>query len=193
MPTTTTFPITRIALPFFACVAIAITGCNGAAIDSALTEVKAPASTQIHQPISNEEAEQLRKSHDTPTKTESGGHFCPACLAPDLTVVEDDRPQWHCIPGFCYWADARGFDIENIGTGDAPAFHVAVIQGTDGTYGFDVPGLAAGHSEYFQITEPSWLGPKCGVNALVLLNPFDVIFETNYSNNAVTVAGICDL
>ena len=54
-----------------------------------------------------------------------------------------------------------------------------------------MPGLAAGQSIYYQITDPSYLGPACGVNALVLLNPFDAITETNYSNNATTIAGYC--
>jgi hypothetical protein len=169
----------------------------------AVTEIEAPASTKVHQPISEEDAatllarvERTRKpdAQSEAAKTEAAQICIPCVFAPDpdLTVVEDDRDQWLWDPNGRIWYQgyARGFDIKNIGAGNAGTFHVAVLQGHD-SYGFDVPGLAAGASEYFQITQPSYLGPACGVNAVIIVNPFNKIPESNYNNNVTTVAGIC--
>jgi hypothetical protein len=161
-----------------------------------LTELEAAESTKLHQPIAAADAETLLSSIEQTTKAEAkpesiigGGGII--FLEPDLTVVEDDRSQWHCDPSFgCYWAYARGFDVQNIGRGYAGTFHVAVLQGSD-SYGFDVPGLAPGASQYFQITQPSYLGPACGVTAVIIVNPFNALPETNYNNNVASVAGLC--
>jgi hypothetical protein len=185
-----------IKMMIFATATIALTGCAGAGIDSegneASIEVEAPASTKIHQAISAEEAETLlHRPESAKPVTEGLIGYCPGCFVqPDLTVVEDDRPQWKWDGQRWYPADARGFLVKNIGSGNAATFHVAVLQGSD-SYGFDVPGLAAGTSQYFQITKPSDLGPACGVKAVILVNPFNAIPESNYNNNATTVAGIC--
>ena len=162
-------------------------------------EVPAPESSQAHTPIDDADAAALRASIERPAQAATSEEkpdiaiLCPLCpRIPDLTVVEDDRDQWLYDPSYgWYQGYAKGFDIENIGLGNAGTFHVAVIQDSTSSYGFDVPGLAAGQSIYYQITDPSYLGPACGVNALVLLNPFDAITETNYSNNATTIAGYC--
>jgi hypothetical protein len=206
----------RTGLPLLATAVITLTGCAGAVGDptaqpgaeapaaakaeptaakaeprQALQEVEAPASAKQHEPIAAADAATLAERSAAASANDTI-HICTFCnLLPDLKVVEDDRDQWHCDPAYgCYWAYARGFDIQNIGAGNAPGFHVAVLQGSD-SYGFDVPGLAAGASMYFQITQPSYLGPACGVTAVVLVNPFNAIAESNYNNNAANVPGLC--
>jgi hypothetical protein len=182
----------------FATAAIALAGCYGAGTEPSDTlepsiEVEAPASTKIHQAISAADAEALlHRSQAAQPVTEGLIGYCPGCvIQPDLTVAEDDRTQlkWDSQRGW-YQAYARGFLVRNIGSGNAGTFHVAVLQGSD-SYGFDVPGLAAGTSQYFQITKPSDLGPACGVKAVILVNPFNALPESNYNNNSTTVAGLC--
>jgi hypothetical protein len=150
-------------------------------------------------PISEAEAARLLSSLDRSGQSDATRDpaavkdlvACCFLFSPDLTVVEDDRSQLLWYPGYgWYWAYARGFDIRNIGTLDAGPFHVAVVQGAN-SYGFDVPGLAAGASQYFQITTPSYLGPACGTNAVIIVNPFNALPESNYNNNVATVAGLC--
>jgi hypothetical protein len=165
------------------------------AAPEATTEIAAPEVTKLHTPISSEEASRMT-SEPSAAKSESNTIvYCPAChyFEPDLTVVEDDRPQTICTPPYgCYNAFAKGFAVKNIGNWSAPTFHVAVLMGSD-SYGFDVPGLGAGQSIYFQITRPTISGPSCGETALVLINPFNAIVESNYNNNGVSIQGYCSL
>lgn len=159
----------------------------------AATEIAAPESTKVHAPISADEVSRLKREGVGGKSEADAIVSCPLChyLEPDLTVVEDDRPQTICNP-YCYPAYAKGFVVKNIGTWSAPTFHVAVLMGSD-SYGFDVPGLGAGQSIYFQIRQPSIYGPACGETALVLVNPFNAIVESNYNNNAVSIQGYCNL
>jgi hypothetical protein len=184
------------------------TDAQPAAATRATTEVAAPESTQAHEPIDEAEAAKMiasiaHEDHASAPEAKAGDdaakadlvRICPACfiLNPDLTVVEDDRDQELYDPTIGWYGGyAKGFDVKNLGPGNAGTFHVAVLQGSY-SYGFDVPGLAAGASIYFQITTPSYLGPACGDPAVVLLNPFNAISETNYNNNAVTIDGYCFL
>jgi hypothetical protein len=172
-------------------------------------DVRAAAPAQSHEtqaplatyPIAQEEAEAMLRGVEAPGKPMAAAgeapkadivHICiPCILGPDLTVVEDDRDQWLWDPNYgWYQGFARGFDVKNIGYGSAAGFRVAVLMGSD-SYGFDVSGLAAGASQYFQITKPSYLGPACGETATILVNPFNTLVESNYNNNLTTVAGIC--
>jgi hypothetical protein len=112
----------------------------------------------------------------------------PILCPPDVTVVEDDRDQQKWDPNIgWYSAFAKGFTVRNIGNGPASQFHVAVYRGPD-SYGFDIPSLAAGASQYYELQD---LG--CGENALILVNPFNALYESDYNNNAVTVGGWCNL
>ncbi len=161
----------------------------------AATEIAAPESTKSHTPISADERSRLESEASRHAREPQAIVSCPLChyLEPDLTVVEDDRPQTICTPVTgCYPAYAKGFVVKNIGTWSAPTFHVAVLMGSD-SYGFDVPGLGTGQSIYFQITRPSISGPACGETALVLVNPFDAIVESNYNNDGVSIQGYCGL
>lgn len=212
---------TKMSLPFAVVAAFALIGCagagdgpvqpeseaaavahveegaktNAAAGEKAPIEIAAPESTKLHTPIASEELARLTNEANA-AKPETGTIVtCPACrfFEPDLTVVEDDRSQTICTPATgCYPGYAKGFVVKNIGTWSAPTFHVAVLMGSD-SYGFDVPGLGVGQSIYFQITRPSYLGPACGETALVLVNPFNAIVESNYNNNAASIAGYCFL
>lgn len=157
------------------------------------TEIAAPESTKIETPIASEERSRL-SAEASGAKSDATIVSCVYChlFEPDLTVVEDDRPQTICNAYGCYPAYAKGFVVKNVGNWSAPTFHVAVLMGGD-SYGFDVPGLGQGQSIYFQITRPSSQGPSCGENALVLVNPFNAVVESSYSNNAVTIAGYCNL
>jgi hypothetical protein len=191
--------------------AVAMVGCAGAGetpvqpeneaaavtrAPDATTEIAAPESTKIQTPISSEEVSRLTSEPNAGKSEPNTILTCPAChyFEPDLTVVEDDRPQTVCTPQYgCYPAYAKGFVIKNSGNWGAPTFHVAVLMGSD-SYGFDVPGLGAGQSIYFQMTRPSpKYGPACGETALVLVNPFNAVVESNYSNNAVSIQGYCFL
>jgi CARDB protein len=209
---------TKMSLHFVLVAAVAMVGCAGAGETpvqpdneaaavaqaeeagkatgpDAATEIAAPESTKIHTPISSEELSRLT-SEPNGGKSESNIIVtCPAChvFEPDLTVVQDERSQTLCTPqSGCYPAFANGFVIKNNGNWGAPAFHVAVLMGSD-SYGFDVPGLGVGQSIYFQITKPSIYGPACGETAVVLVNPFNAIVESSYNNNAVSIAGYCFL
>lgn len=161
----------------------------------ATNEIVAPESSMIHTPISSEAVSRMT-SELSAGKTEPNAIVsCPAChfFEPDLTVVEDDRPQTVCTPQYgCYPAYAKGFVIKNIGNWGAPTFHVAVLMGSD-SYGFDVPGIGAGQSIYFRMTRPSMYGPACGETAVVLVNPFNGVVESSYSNNAASIQGYCFL
>jgi hypothetical protein len=209
MRSKTTFHAARVGFAFFTSAAITLTGCYGTVSDppndpasvpaaaashpavvekQAIKEVEAPPSTDVHETISEADAEKLLGSLDIQPDV----FICTACqLRPDLTVVEDDRDQWLWDPGYGWYPGmARGFDVKNIGAGYAGSFHVAVLQGQD-SYGFDIPSMNPGTSMYFQITKPSYLGPACGVKAVILVNSFNTLAETNYNNNAITVAGMC--
>jgi hypothetical protein len=203
MPTKMTLGFVRNALPFVAGAALALGGCAGAVDEAAgnggdtkpigfhrVAQAGEPhaAAQQLEneRPIAEEEAAKMLERSRQPSDLIII-HF----FQPDLTVVEDDRDQLLWDPGIgWYWGSARGFTIKNIGTLDESTFHVAVLQGAD-SYGFDVGGLKAGASQYFQITKPSYLGPACGTNAVILVNPFNAAPESNYSNNSTTVAGLC--
>jgi hypothetical protein len=118
--------------------------------------------------------------------------LCPLCnfplALPDLTVVEDDRPQTVCTPqAGCYPAYAKGFDVKNLGAGLAGSFRVAVLNGSQ-SYGFDIPSLAAGQSEYFQL--PSI---PCGQSIAVLVNSTQSVQESNDANDSVVIEGYCNL
>ncbi len=166
------------------------------AAPAATTEIAAAESTRRQTPISPEERARLTSELAAGTHEANAIVICPSChlFEPDLTVVEDDRPQTVCSPAYgCYSAYAKGFVVKNIGTWDAPTFHVAVLMGSD-SYGFDVPGLGVGQSVYFQIkTASSIYGPACGATALVLVNPCDAIVESNYNNDSVSIQGYCFL
>lgn len=155
----------RSNMKFLGFALLALTGCNGTATDP-----------------------------ETVEEVESDVSICTACqLRPDLTVVEDDRDQWLWDQNYGWYPGlARGFSVKNIGAGYAGAFHVAVLQGQD-SYGFDIPNMAAGASTYFQITKPTYLGPACGMKAAIIVNSFNTLAETNYTNDATTVAGLCTL
>ncbi|HEY1586503.1 MAG TPA: CARDB domain-containing protein [Polyangia bacterium] len=183
-----------------AAIAHAEAAATSKAAPAAMTEIAAPESTRVHTAIAPEELSRLTSEAKAVASEPKGGATaentivsCPACrlFEPDLTVVEDDRPQTLCNAQYgCYPAFAKGFSVKNIGNWNAPTFHVAVLMGSD-SYGFDVPGLNAGQAIYFQITRPSYLGPACGETAVVLVNPFNAVAELNYSNNAVNIAGLC--
>jgi hypothetical protein len=184
----------------FAGATITLANCNTMPADVAATDARTVgAPTPLELPISVTEADRiLSRIEKSPSgvgeTAENIVSACPGCrLEPDLTAVEDDRDQWLYAPGYGWYpGDARGFDVKNVGVGNAGSFHVAVLQGS-ASYGFDVSGLAAGASEYFQITRPSYLGPACGTTAVIIVNPYDALPETNYNNNVATVAGLCNL
>lgn len=192
----------RSTLPILAGAALALGGCAGAGNEPAhdgaqpagFQRPAAPGEAHAarqelenEQSITADEADRMLAG----SKQKSEWIPIPIRLLPDLTVVEDDRDQLLWDPSYgWYWGLARGFDVKNVGLGNAGTFHVAVLQGSD-SYGFDVSGLAAGASQYFQITRPSYLGPACGTNAVIIVNPWNVVAEANYNNNVTTVAGLC--
>jgi hypothetical protein len=111
----------------------------------------------------------------------------PILCPPDLTVVEDDRDQWKWDPSIGWYpAYAQGFTVKNIGSGPAAQFHVAVYRSAD-SYGFDIPSMAADTSQYYRLDN---LG--CGEKVLILVNPFNALYESDYNNNAVTITGVCN-
>lgn len=107
---------------------------------------------------------------------------------PDLTVVEDDRPAWKWDPRIgWYQAYAVGFTVKNIGTLTSGSFRVSILNGSK-SRGFDIASLAPGASQYVELTHEV----DCGAKAVIIVNPFNAAWESNYDNNVATVPGICN-
>jgi hypothetical protein len=101
--------------------------------------------------------------------------LCPpgACL-PDLAVREEIRN------------GRQGFTVYNVGSFSAGAFRASVLR-LGASYAIDLPGLAAGASEWFETD----LG--CSEAVTVIVNPFSTLPETSYNNNSVGYYGWCGL
>jgi hypothetical protein len=91
--------------------------------------------------------------------------------------------------------------VKNIGPAPAGTFYVAVVLGREST-GFDIPGLASGGSDHFDLPSVGWAGSQgsthfdlpslaCGQRALILVNSDGAVAELSYDNNAVTILGRC--
>ncbi len=141
---------------------------------SAHTETDAPAEARRGEPV----------------QAESQTILCNPVLCPplpDLTVYEDDQPVWTYSAAIgWYQASAQGFTVKNQGTGASASFAVDVLELSQ-SHSLTIPSLAPGASEHFEIT----LG--CGQASTVIVNPGNVVKETNFDNNVVGIRGWCNL
>jgi hypothetical protein len=153
--------LTRLAhcIPLFAAAVGVLTGCSAN--------------------VKDEKTGQTGEDLGVCTGSQCGGGGVSLAL-PDLTVVESDHFSCDLL---C--TETKGFDVKNIGNAAASAFHVAVLRNAN-SYGFDIPRLAVGASEHFDLSPI-----PCGAKVLVVVNSTSSVNEPNFDNNTVTISGIC--
>lgn len=183
-------------------IAVASSGCAASADPTADGQAQASAALSAHRdaldPMHVQRDERIRTeaarvpapTHDAKPSAESTSTkaIWHPYYRPDLTVVRDDRSAWHWDGRQWYPAYATGFTVSNIGSATSGSFHVAILNGSR-SRGFDIPSLTPGASQYYELTSEL----SCGTTATVIVNPFNVAWESNYDNNVATVPGICNL
>ncbi|GAC1373801.1 MAG: hypothetical protein NVSMB47_20960 [Polyangiales bacterium] len=181
-------------------IAIASSGCAASADPAADGPAQASAALSAHRDaldpkhvegderIRTEAARAPAPPHDAKPTAETPKAIWLPFYRPDLTVVRDDRSAWHWDGSQWYPAYATGFTVSNIGSATSDSFHVAILNGSR-SRGFDIPSLTPGASQYYELTSEL----SCGTTATVIVNPFNVAWESNYDNNVATVPGICNL